>query len=128
MTASGLPVRIRPEVADAIETYAGLWSYEAIGRRVGLSARAVENYSRKLHVRATEYKGWWTSGAAAEYMGKSQQWLTSLARRGLVRARRNASYYRGRRRRQARYRNNSKGWWMFDPDDLRRLKSARDGR
>lgn len=87
-------------------------SCKAIGRKLGRSAHAVYRRSARLGVWPTK-QDWVTSSVAAEIAGVSQQWLTSLARRGRVRARRVPG---GK-------------WWLFDLEALGgRLPAAMTGR
>lgn len=73
-----------------------VWSRAAIARHIGRTAIAVR---QKLwqHHQAPSKQDLLTSGQLAARMGISQQWLTRLARRGKLKARR---IPRGR-------------WWLF---------------
>jgi hypothetical protein len=91
-----------------ILTHLTAWPRATIARHLGRTERQIRDWCwrRGQHPRNQDLL---TSGEAANVSGRSQQWLTELARSGRIRARREPG---GR-------------WWLFDPCGLPGAKEVR---
>lgn len=112
--------------ADLLESYAGVWSFRAIGRRLGIAPRTVQHLCYQAGIRPSVHRGWYTPAEVAELLGVTPQAVTKWCRSGRIRARRNPSwrYPAGRLRRD--YRRRDPRWhWQIPPGEVDRAIASR---
>lgn len=95
--------RYTPEESEFVIARLPYWTLGAIAAHLGRTTESVQKWCWRNHQSATR-QHLVTSGQAAELTGWSQQWITSLCRRGQIRAHKKPG---GR-------------WWLIDPDQLPR--------
>lgn len=105
----------RARVLDVLERYGGVWSIERMAREVGIAPRTFENWIWRLRWRKTEWRGWYTTGAAAKVTGLSPQWLSKQCRAGALHCRRTRKSPR----------HPGRTWWLICPEDVERISRAR---